>query len=291
LSSELPPRGACRMERGIPSRTMIVRVSSEDVPALAVRDLWLGLRRTEFWWTFAVHDIKQRFRRSTFGPLWFTLNMGVMVGALGFVFHQILNQSISFFLPYLATGLIFWSLLTSIINDGCTAFVAGEGYIRNVPMPLSVHFYRVFARDIIIWVHNMVIYVIVLLLFPPQITTSNYLLFAPGFALFLANSAWLGLAAGILSTRYRDVPQVVGSAIQVVFFVTPIFWSIEAFPDRPEFVYLNPAFHLIEIVRAPLLGQAPNTISWWICSGLLAFGLPLTIALYRRSFARIPYWV
>ena len=76
--------------------------------------------------------------------------MGIMVAALGFVFSKIFNQEIIIFIPYLATGLIFWGLLTAMIQEGCTAFIACEGYICNVPMPVNVHFYRMFARNLII---------------------------------------------------------------------------------------------------------------------------------------------
>lgn len=265
-------------------------ISAEKIPSLAVLDLWHGLKRHELWWAFAVHEIKQRFRRSTLGPFWLTLSMGIMVLALGYVFSKLFNQKISSFLPYLATGIIFWGLLTAIIHEGCTAFIAGEGFIRNVPMPTSVHFYRVLARNLIIWGHNMVIYLILFFIFFREVSASN-LFFVPGFTLFLANVAWMGLVAGILSTRFRDIPQIVFSLLQVVFFITPIFWSVDSLPNRATFIDWNPFYHLIEVVRAPLLGHSPQSISWAVSVGLIVIGLPSTFLLYRKTFARIPHWV
>ncbi len=246
--------------------------------------------RRELWWVFAAHDIKQRFRRSTLGPLWLTLTMGIMVGALGFVFSQLFKQDLTEFLPYLAVGIIFWGLLTSVINEGCTAFVAGEGYIQNVPMPISVHYYRVFARNIIIWAHNMVIYFLVILVFTPKFSLFTILIL-PGFLVFLLNLAWMGLVAGILSTRFRDIPQVITNLLQVVFFVTPIFWSAKVLPDRTAFIELNIFYHLLELVRSPLLGSAPPPLSWIVGCTMAIVGIPFSIWLYRRAYARIPYWV
>lgn len=265
-------------------------ISAENLPQMAVRDLVEGLKNYQLWWVFAVHDIKQRFRRSLLGPFWLTLSMGIFVGSLGFVMSQLFNQEIKVFIPYLATGIIFWTLLTSVITEGCSSFIAAEGYIKNVPMPLSVHFYRMVARNSIIWAHNMVIYLAVFMLFIHTFSMNN-LFFIPGFILFLSNAIWVGMVAAILSSRYRDIPQVITSFIQVVFFVTPIFWSISNFPKRPAFVEWNPFYHLLEIVRAPLLGQAPNDLSWLVAFGALCFGLPITLYLYRRAYARIPYWV
>lgn len=257
---------------------------------MAVADLWSGLVRYELWWVFAVHDIKQRFRRSVLGPFWLTLSMCIMVVALGFVFSRLFGQNIGALMPYLAIGLIFWGLINGVITESCTAFVAGETYVRNVPMPLSVHFYRVCARNGIVWLHNMVIYVGVVIIFQVPINAAQ-LLFIPGFVLLILNLAWLGMVAAILSTRYRDIPPIITSLLQIVFFVTPIFWSINSLPSRPAFVIWNPLYHLVEIVRAPLLGTVPALASWAIAAVSAVIGLTFALMLYRRAYGRLPYWV
>lgn len=269
------------------SRTII---SADGIREMASEDLWKGLQRHEIWWVFAAHDIKQRFRRSTLGPFWLTLTMGIMISALGFVFGQLFKQNLNDFLPYLAVGLIFWGLMSSIINEGCTAFIGGESYIRNVPMPISVHYYRVFARNLIIWAHNMVIYFLVILIYPPQFSWA-ILLFIPGLFLFLLNLGWMGLIAAVLSTRFRDIPQVLTNVLQVIFFMTPVFWSAKALPDRTAFIELNIFYHILELVRSPLLGNTPSPQTWIVCVVLACVGIPASIWLYRRAYARIPYWV
>ena len=116
------------------------------------------------------------------------------------------------------------------------------------------------ARNVTIWGFNMAIYVVMAIWFE-LMPGWDTLMFIPGFILFLINVVWISLAVGVMSTRYRDVPQVIANIIQVVFFLTPIFWSPEALPSRPAFVVLNPFYHLIEIVRAPLLGLAVPAMS------------------------------
>lgn len=271
-------------------KTPVARISAEAVPKQAFADLVDGARLYDLWIRLAFHDIRQRFRRSVLGPFWLTLSMGIFVGALGLVFSTLFHQDAAKTLPYIATGVIFWGLLTSCINEGTTVFIAAESFIRNVPIPLSVHFYRMMARNVMILGFNMAIYVAVVGYFGPG-PGWDALLFVPAFILFLINIAWMSLAAGILSTRYRDIPQVIANVIQVVFFVTPVFWSIETLPNRPAFVLYNPFYHLIEIVRAPLLGAAPHSTNWGICIGMAMAGLGFTAWLYRRAHARIAYWV
>lgn len=277
---------------------MVVRTAGEaprtitaaDVPVLALRDLWDGARHYEMWISFAYHDIRQRFRRSALGPLWITLTMGIMVGALALVFGSIFGQSISQTLPYISVGLIFWGLFSSCVNEGTTVFINSAGYIRSVTIPLSVHVYRMLAKNVIIWAFNMVIYVVVFFAFSQSLTL-NHLLFFPAFVLFMVNVAWISLVVAILSTRFRDIPQVITNLLQVVFFVTPIFWSPESLPTRPAFVAYNPLDYLIEIVRAPLLGTAPTPLAWLVVSIMAVLGLVVAALLYRRSYGRIPYWV
>ena len=268
----------------------VIRISAEAVPKQAFTDLFNGARLYELWTRLAFHDIRQRFRRSVLGPFWLTLSMGIMVAAIGVVFSSLFHQDAAKTLPYIATGLIFWGLLTSCINDGTMVFISAESDIRNLPMPLSVHFYRMMARNVMIWGFNMAIYLVMVVWFE-LMPGWNALLFIPGFILFLVNAAWMSLVAGVLSTRYRDIPQVIANVIQVFFFLTPIFWSPENLPNRPAFVALNPFYHLIEIVRAPLLGEVVSPMSWSLCIGMAAAGLGFTAWLYRRAHARIAYWV
>ena len=131
------------------------------MPAQAFADIVKGARLYALWIRFAFHDIRQRFQRSALGPFWLTLSMGIFVGTLGFVFSTLFHQDAAKTLPYIATGVIFWGLLTTCINEGTMVFVSAESDIRNLPIPLSVHFYRMMARNIIIWGFNMVIYLVV----------------------------------------------------------------------------------------------------------------------------------
>ncbi len=286
------PSGLKRAEPGISAeRSLPVRIITADQLAKeAIADLVEGLFAYEIWTSLAFHDVRQRFRRSVLGPFWLTLSMGILVGALGLVFSTLFGQNMSETLPYIAVGLICWGLLTNCINEGTTVFIGNEAYIRNVPLPLSVHFYRMMARNVIIWGFNMAIYLVVLVVF--RIAPGwQVLLFMPGFALFLINAAWMGLAAGILSTRYRDIPQVIVNVVQVVFFVTPVFWSPATLSRRPAFVELNPLYHVLELARSPLLGHAITLPNWLFAIALAVLGVTATAYLYRRAYARIAYWV
>lgn len=263
---------------------------SRRVPAMALDDLKRGLVHHELWLSFALHDIRQRFRRSILGPFWITISTGVMVFALAMIFGTIFGANAAEFVPYLAAGMIFWTFITNVINEGCNTFIHNSGDVRSVAVPLSTHFYRVFARNVIILLFNMAILFVAFIMFP-RWPSWEWLLFIPGAALFLVVLGSVSLCVAVISTRFRDVPQVIASLLQVVFFVTPIFWTIEQMPDHLRIIGLNPVYHMLEVVRAPLLGKVPALDTWAAMAGMAVAGVVAALYLYRRAYSRIPYWV
>ncbi len=257
---------------------------------LALRDVVQGVRAFRLWAMLGWQDIRQRYRRSTLGPFWLTISMGVLVGVLGVLYAGLFRMDVADYLPFVAAGLIIWGLLSGLLTEGCAAFIGAEGIIKQLSLPLSVHVYRVVWRNLIVFAHNVLIYVAVAVVFSIQPGWTG-LLILPGVALLCLNGVWMGLLFGLVSARFRDVPQIAASVVQVAFFLTPIIWKPELLPDRTFVLDLNPFFHLVELVRAPLLGQAPGLVSWLAAAGITLGGWLVTLLMYRRYRWRIAYWV
>ena len=257
---------------------------------LAIRDIVEGARALRLWRMLGWQDVRQRYRRSKLGPFWLTISMGVLVTALGVLYSALFRIEVADYLPFVAVGFIVWSLVSGLINEGCTAFIDAERIIKQVDMPLSVHAYRVVWRNFIILGHNAAIYVAVAAIFSIWPGWAG-LLAIPGLLLLYLNGVWTGLLAGLVCSRFRDVSQIVASVVQVAFFLTPIIWKPELLPDRALVLDLNPFFHLVEIVRAPLLGHSPSLVSWLAVLGITLGGWLAALAMYRRYRWRIAYWV
>ena len=261
-----------------------------SLTVVALRDIAEGARAAYLWQMLGWQDVRQRYRRSKLGPFWLTISMGVLVGALGVLYASLFNMAISDYLPFVAAGFIVWGLISSLINEGCTAFIDAATIIRQVAVPLSVHVYRVIWRSFIVFAHNVVIFVVVAVIFSiwPGWTV---LLAIPGLVLLCANGIWIGLLLGLVSARFRDIPQILASVVQVAFFLTPIIWKPELLPGRVLILDLNPFYHVVELVRAPMLGHAPQPMSWAATLGITLGGWVVTLAMYRRYRWRIAYWV
>ena len=256
----------------------------------AVSDVVRGLVYAPLWSMMAVQDIRQRYRRSTIGPFWLTLSMAILVGTLGFLYGALFKLSIEDYLPFLALGFLAWGFISGVINDGCTVFIDAETYVKQIRLPLSTFVYRIVARNIIIFGHNFVVYIVVMIWF--GIWPGAALVYLiPGLALLLATSVWAALLLGTICARFRDVPQIVASFLQVAFFLTPIIWKPAQIGDRLIFVEVNPFYHFVQLIRAPLLGEQITALTWIACLAITFGGWAGTLLFYRLFRARIPYWV
>lgn len=256
----------------------------------AIQDIVSGLMNSPLWFALSWQDIRLRYRGSMLGPFWLSISMGVMVMSLGAVYSHILKMEMNHYLPFLVAGLMTWQYMSVMLSESCTCFSAAEGFIRQTRQPYSTYVYRAVMRNMIIFAHNFVIYILVALYF--QIWPGPvFLQLIPGLILIVLNSVWVGLVLGLLCARFRDITQIVNSLLQMVFFVTPIIWQPELMKDRAAFVDYNPFHHFIELVRSPLLGKPVEMLSWSYALGMTVCGWLLAFLLFRRFRARLAYWV
>jgi ABC-2 type transport system permease protein/lipopolysaccharide transport system permease protein len=258
--------------------------------ASASKDIVDGIALWRLWLTLGWNDVLQRYSRSVLGPFWLTASMAVMVVTLGVLYSQLFNQPIDDFLPFFCVGLLVWNLLSSYLVEGGMLFTGSESYIKQIRLPYSLYAYRSSWAKLIIFAHNFIIYIGVLLYF--RIWPGPTALIAiPGLVFVVLNGTIASLTLGIVSARFRDIPQLVGSVVQIVFFLTPIFWKPESLKGHAYVVELNPFYHLIEVVRAPLLGNLPSASNYWSVLVLTVINIAVAYAFFSRFRARIAYWI
>lgn len=257
----------------------------------AVVDLVTGFSQSWLWMTLAHQDLKLRYRGSIIGPFWQTITTVVMIGSMGFIYAKLFNTPLENYLPLLATGLVLWQLISGMINEGCAGFYSAQGIIQQVKLPFSIHVYRLVYRNFLVFLHSFVIVPIVLVIFPKPIAWLRLFEVGPGLALILLNGVWIGLLLGMISARFRDIPPIVGSIVQVVFFITPIFWPADALGPHRWLAEFNPLYAAIDVVRAPLLGQPTSPHSWSILAVVSMLGCAGSFAFFTRFRARIAFWV
>jgi ABC-type polysaccharide/polyol phosphate export permease len=257
---------------------------------MALRDLRTSFERIGLAWSLASHDVVSRYRGSILGPFWITLSMGMMVGGIGLLNARLFDASLHDFIPFVAAGIVFFGAIAGIINEGCDTFVHASGMLSQTSLPMFTFVWRTLLRNVIYLAHNLVIVAGVLIWFGYW-RTMDVPLALLGLLFLLVNSAWAGMLAGICSARFRDVPQIVISIMQFAIFMTPVFWQPTRLGQAAAFLNFNPFHHMLEAVRAPLLGQpaAPHT---YTVLGLMAvIGWGVTFAIFTRTRRRIVHYL
>ena len=271
-------------------KTIVFDTGASSQTILAVRDIYDGFIKFRLWSMIGWRDIKQRYRRSTLGPFWLTLSMAFMVTGLGLVYGTLFKMDLRTYLPFVCLGLILWEFISKSILEGSTSFLMLEGLIKQIRLPLTTHIASTIWRNVIVLAHNAVIYVVIATIFGLN-PGWQALWFVPSFILVVLNLTWIALMLAILCTRFRDVSLIIQSVVQMLFFVTPVFWSPSLMPDRTVLVHGNPFFHMIQLLRLPLLGNDPGIESWIFLLVMLCLGWGATFLLFTKFRRRIAYWL
>ena len=257
--------------------------------SLLAGDVRASIKLRELWLYLGWRDIKKHYSRSIIGPFWLTLSMGVTVTGLGLLYSQIFRTDITHYLPFLALGFIIWGFISGLILGSCNIYSNAASSLRQVKLPISLYIFQFLWAQLIAFAHNATIYLAVLCLFPVR-PGVGALLAIPALGIILVAGIFISMILGPVCARFRDVPMIVGSAVQVIFFITPVIWSASQLPDRALFVNANPFHHFIEIVRGPLLGEPPAALSWVVsivCTITLG---AVAIPFFARYRSRLPYW-
>ena len=264
--------------------------------AIAAAEFATITRQIDTWGTLAWLDIKFRYRRTAIGPFWVTLSTGVTVLAVGLVYGQIFSTpagtSVTGYMAYFAVGTVVWGFISTVINEACSVFSRSGPLIKALPTPLLTHVLRMMARNIVLLAHNAVLIVLLWIVLRWPVGW-NVVLVVPGMVLLTVALLGAVVTLGILGTRFRDLEPIVGALLQLMFLITPILWLPSAIRHTraSPLLDLNPGYYLLEIVRAPLLGE-PFEIRTWIVAAVIAtVSFICGLFFYGRFRHRLAYWL
>ena len=256
----------------------------------AADDLRSGLTSWRLSHFLAWQEVKQKYRRSTLGPMWLTLSFGIQILSMGLLSAFLFTLPIQKSIPYVCAGMLLWSLTTQTINDGANLFVSTSHYITQIKCPFSVLLLQMIWRNTLIAAHNGVIYVVVaVLLF--VVPGRSMLLWPLGLMLVLVALSWMALVAAVLSTRYRDVQVMIANFMGILFWFTPLMYFPDQLGSKRFIADYNPLTHMIALVREPLLGGAPTLNDWLVVLAVMVFGWAGAFLFFARFRSRIVYWL
>jgi ABC-type polysaccharide/polyol phosphate export permease len=177
-----------------------------------------------------------------------------------------------------------------MITEGCNTFIQAAGILSQTALPMFTFVWRTVIRNLINLGHHLVIIIAVLVIYGYW-RTMNLPLAILGLALVIINTSWISMIVGIASARFRDIPQIVISVMQFAIFMTPVFWRADTFPKRHALLVFNPFYHMLDAIRAPLLGKTVGLESYVILVAMALVGWSLTFWTFTSTRRRIVHYL
>ena len=216
----------------------------------------------------------QNYRSSVMGNLWSIIHPLFMLLIYSYVFREVFkvrwgteaDESNSMFAVTMFTGMVFFNIFAEALNASANVMAGNVNFVKKTIFPLEllpvtqsfgaaitgiICFILIFCGNIVL--NGMAAFSWSVLLFP--VIFILFLLFISGFCLFAAS----------LGVYFRDTQFICGIILQVLFFITPIFYPVSAVPEKYRWVLDGNPFSLfVDVGRSTILnGVIPEGPVLW----------------------------
>ena len=259
------------------------------------QDLVAAFKAPGFWLYGAWIDTSLRHRSQALGAFWMVSGTLAFVLILGTLYSNVLlrpGADSQTYYAHIGTGFVLWILIQQSLQQSTRLYKKNTSMIQNGYVKYVDYVLRMFSGHLISLAYNLLIVVGVILLTPVQVTTADFVL-ALTVPLFMLALLGMCFFLSVIAARYPDVAELMQTVLRLFFFVTPIIWmtSMGKGAVIGAFIYLNPFYYLLEIIRGPLVyGIVP-----WFEIGVVAAAVPVIWLLAAFAYARakpyIPLWI
>lgn len=258
-----------------------------------LRDYRDSLSYPEFWMYAMWLDLLTKYRRSRLGLIWAVMPPVLYAFGIGGFYALIGHQPPSHIIAHLGMGYVVYRFVTATLNECTVTFTSHAGFIQDGRIRFTDYVLRVIAKALFYLLLSVPVMAVALYI-SPQFQWMGLFTLIPALLVVLVNVAWMGALVAVLGARLPDVHELMGSILMFAFLFTPILWHANQAPSgtiQGFIARLNPLFHLVEIVRAPLLGDPISQTTYIYLALLACLGWAVTIWVYKRYARFVPIWI
>jgi len=229
-------------------------------------------------------DMKLRYKRSVLGIVWSLINPLAQLLVFYFVFGLLLPLHISHYPSFLLTGVLVWNWFQSSLVFATGAIVDNRELVRRPGFPLAMLPIVTVTAQLVHFALALPILVLCVSLDVGSLSASASVLPLVMIAQFVLTLS-LAYIVATFHVSFRDTQYLLGVVLQLLFFLTPVFYDTAALPERYRWLlHLNPMTYLVEAYRAILVaGQMPDWQSLFVLSAASAGLLFLGHAIFMRA--------
>jgi lipopolysaccharide transport system permease protein len=258
---------------------------------------WWDLRLGELWQyrdlvrLLVRRDFVAQYKQTVLGPLWYLI--GPIVSSLVFtvVFGNMAKLSTDGLPPFLfyMAGNTIWGYFSTCLNGTANTFVANSGIFGKVYFPRLIIPISVILSNLVTFGIRFGIFFSFLMFFifsGSEVQLNWYVLLLPALLLIMAGiGLGLGIIVSSLTTKYRDLQQLLGFGIQLAMYASPVIYPLSTVPAQWRWLLLsNPVTPVIEMFRRAFLGVSSLSPVYLLYSAAFMFvALLIGILIFNRA--------
>lgn len=240
-------------------------------------------------------DLKNKFRRSKLGLLWTFVSPLCLSGIMGTMFAIVFHFEILEYMPYVLSGMLFWDLVNSSFSAGGFSIIGNDSFIRQCNHPLTLYTLKSALVYVITFLIALLSLAVWVLCSHPAYLLITLMTLPATVVLYFVFSWSATTVAGYICARYRDYPMMVPLILQIIWYVSPIFFQKDMFESSPIFYtwfQINPVTHMLELLRAPMLnGVCPSAQNYIISIAFITVIVIWALWLNNRNEKDIIFYL
>jgi len=216
----------------------------------------------DVWVELAFSQIRTRYARTVLGPIWELLGLVFLLIPLAILWSRLWDRPVADFFVYLFSGYSLFRYISTTIGDASQNFLTGYGaLIKNVNINPLVCTLALCFRNFIFFCHILIFIFFLGFFFELQINFLLLLLYLVCLFITLLNVSTL---VAFVCVRFRDLSNLIGLFMSLLFFFTPIIWDIDQLPEKHKVLFIEPnlLYHYIEFFRSTIINGNVNNLSF-----------------------------
>ena len=244
------------------------------------------------WMYLSLNDIRAKYRRASLGPLWLVIGMGIAMTGMAAAWSIIFKIDWRTYIPYMVAGMLSWQLISNYIVASCDMFTHEfNSLVRSLPSPPIIYVFRFVMRGFWMYLHYLPFWILVMLVTGTFPTWNTLVYFPIGLFLVMITALSVTALLGMASARFRDLSPAVSALMMPAMLMTPVMWKTEMLGEYGVFATINPLTHYLEILRAPLMGEAPDSVSLMLAMVLTSVFTLAALWAYRKYRYYLVFWL
>ena len=262
------------------------------MPSL-LRDLRDSFASPSYWAYSTWLEIVAKYRRSRLGLVWAMVPSIAYIWGMGAFFASMRDLPLSVMVPHVALGTVVFRLITTTITDSSGVYGSHQSFILDNRIRLTDLLLRTLSKGLFYFVVAIPVMVSAMLIADTFVWSALPLALL-AFLVVLVTTMWMSVLMSLVGARFSDAQELIGSIMLFAYVLTPIIWLKNDMPAttlRGDFMRINPMFHLVEVLRAPLLGEAIEPLSIVYIAVMTPLGVIAAALAYRLLARKVPIWI